>query len=88
MMPRGVPDSLDADTSQRIVRSFLVLRIVRGSLLLLFLAIALVGVESRGWPSGAAVAIVVAMLLQAGMLMAWWRRYRSAGKGSGHGNGP
>ena len=88
MMPRGVPDGLDADTSQRILRSFLVLRIVRGSLLLLFLAIALVGVEGRGWPSGVAVAIAVAMLLQGGAVMVWCRRYGSTGKGSRRGKEP
>jgi hypothetical protein len=39
--PRGIPQGLDAATTQRIARRFLVVRIVRSSLLLLFLAIAL-----------------------------------------------
>ena len=73
---RGVPDGLDADASRRVLRSFLVVRIVRGSLLLLFLAFALVGVEVRGWPSGVAVAIALAMLVQAAALVAWLRRSR------------
>lgn len=88
MTPPGVPDGLDADTSRRILRSFLVVRIVRGSLLLLFLAIALVGVESRGWPSGVAVAIVLAMIVQAGVLVTWCRRFGSTGSGSRHGKRP
>ena len=88
MEPRDVPDGLDADSTQRILRSFLVVRIVRGSLLLLFLAISLVGVEGRGWPSGVAVAIALAMLVQAQMLVAWWRRYRKTGTGALHGKAP
>lgn len=81
MMRGGVPDGLDADTSRRLLRSLLVVRLVRGSLLLLFLALALVGVELRGWPSGAAIALAVAMLVQAAALVRWWRRYRRAGSG-------
>ena len=75
MMPRGIPQGLDADTTERIVRTFLVVRIVRCSLLLLFLAFALVGVEVKDWPSGVTVALVLAMLVQAGWLVSWWRRY-------------
>jgi hypothetical protein len=78
-MRGGVPDGLDADTSRRLLRSLLVVRLVRGSLLLLFLALALVGVEVRGWPAGVAVALAVAMLVQAAALMTWWRRYRRSG---------
>jgi hypothetical protein len=73
--PPGVPDGPDADTTQRITRTFLVVRIVRGSLLLLFLATALVAVEVKGWPPGVAVAIAVTMLLQIGALVANVRRY-------------
>ena len=75
MMPRGTPDGLDAGTTRRIARTFLIVRIVRGSLLLLFLAIALVGVEVKKWPTGVAVAIALVMLLQAGALVASYRRY-------------
>ena len=75
MVPWGMPDGLDADTAERIVRTFLVVRIVRGSLLLLFLAVALVGVEVKDWPTGVAVAIALMMLVQAGALVARYRRY-------------
>lgn len=81
-MTREVPDGLDADTTRRVLRTFLVVRIVRGSLVLLFMVIALVGVELRGWPSGLAIAITVAMVVQAGALVAWCRRYSSAGRAS------
>ena len=85
MMPRGQPDGADANTTQRIMRTFLVVRIVRGSLLLLFLAIAWVGVEVKDWPSGVSVAITLAMLVQTGALAAWSRRYLSAGNSSRRG---
>jgi hypothetical protein len=81
-MPRDVPDRLDAVTGQRVVRTFLLVRIVRGSLILLFLAIALTGVEIRGWPTGVAVAIAIALLLQVVALGVWVRRYVSIGEGS------
>ena len=87
MVPRGIPDGLDADTTRRIVRTFLVVRIVRGSLLLLFLAIALVGVEVKGWPRGVTVAIVLAILVQAGALGAWCRRYVRAARPRGSAGG-
>ena len=74
MFSRHVPDGLDADASRRVLRSFLVVRIVRGTVLLLFLAVALVGVEVRGWPQGVAVAVGLAMLAQAAALVAWLRR--------------
>jgi hypothetical protein len=73
--PRGIPEDLDADTTRRIARTFLVVRVVRGSLLLLFLAIALVAVEVKGWPRGISVAIALTMLLQTGALWASYRRY-------------
>lgn len=69
---------LDADTTQRVERSFLVVRVVRGSLLLLFLAFALVAVELRNWPRDVAVAIAVTMLIQTGTLAASIRRSRPA----------
>jgi len=76
MMRRELPDGLDADTRRRLVRSFLLVRIVRGTVLLLFLAVALVGVEANDWPDGIAVAIVLAMLVQAATLGVWCRRAR------------
>ena len=75
MVPRGIPVGLDADSTRRVVRTFLIVRIVRGSLLLLFLAIALVAVELKSWPRGVTVAIGLAMLVQAGALVGCWRRY-------------
>ncbi len=83
-MSRGIPDGLDADTTRRVLRSFLLVRIVRGALLLIFLAIAVVGVEVRGWPSAVTIALALAMVVQAGGLVAWCRRYASAGNGSHH----
>lgn len=68
----------DPDPMQRLVRSFLVVRMVKGSLLLVFLAVALVGVELRNWPRAVSVAIAVAMLLQVGALVAAWRRARAS----------
>jgi hypothetical protein len=58
----------------RVERSFLVVRIVRGSLLLLFLVLALVAVEIKNWPTGVAAAIGLALVLQAGLLASWLRR--------------
>jgi uncharacterized membrane protein len=84
MVPRGIPDGLDADTTRRIVRSLLVVRIVRGGLLLLFLAIAFVAVEVKDWPGGVSVAIAIAMLVQAGALAGWYRRYVRAGSALRH----
>ena len=84
-MSRGIPDGLDADTNQRVLRTFLLVRIVRGTLLLIFLAIAGVGVEVRGWPSAVTIAMALAAVTQAGALVAWCRRYTSAGKSSPHG---
>jgi hypothetical protein len=72
MVPaRDFPGDLDA--VRGIARSFLVVRIVKGSLLLIFLAVALVGVELRDWPRGVSVAIALAMLMQIGALVAAWR---------------
>jgi hypothetical protein len=65
---RRVPDQLDADATERIAHSFAVVRIVRGSLFLVFLALALLGVVYRSWPDGVAVAIALTMLVQAGAL--------------------
>jgi len=75
MVPPGMSHGLDADTTHRLARTFLVVRIVRGSLLLLFLAIALVAVEVKDWPPAVALGITLTMLLQAGTLVAGYRRY-------------
>lgn len=74
MLPRRGPYGLDPDSARRVERSFLLVRIVRGSLLLLFLALALLAVELKGWPTGVAVAIAVALIWQAGTLAARLRR--------------
>jgi amino acid transporter len=79
MVPRGVPDGLGPDASRQVERTFLLVRVVRGSLLLLFLALALVGVLARGWPAWVALVLGLAMALQAGALVVWSRRYRRAG---------
>jgi hypothetical protein len=80
--PRGLPDGLDADMTQRITRTFLVVRIVRASLLLVFFGIALVAVQVNGWPDVLAVSIAVAMLLEIGAIVTNIRRYaRSANVG-------
>lgn len=79
-MPRGIPKDLDAETTERVVRSFLVVRIIRGSLLLVFLAVALAGVEARGWPPGVAIAVGLAMLAQTAVVAAHGRRYAQIGK--------
>ena len=58
----------------RVERSFLIVRLVRGSLLLLFLTLALLAVEIKHWPTGVAVAIGLALMLQAGLLAVRFRR--------------
>lgn len=70
---------MDADTARKVMRSFLVVRVIRGSLILVLLAIALLAVEVRHWPTGVVVAIVIAMLLQLGWLGGSWRRYARSG---------
>ena len=64
----------DRDAMRAVAQSFLVVRMVKGSLLLVFLAVALVGVELRNWPRAVSLAIALLMLLQVGALVAaWWR---------------
>jgi hypothetical protein len=62
------------DPMREVARSFLVVRLVKGSLLLVFLAVALVAVELKNWPRGVSLVIALAMLLQIGALVAAWRR--------------
>ena len=81
MTPRRLPDGVDDQAAARIVRTFLLVRIVRGCLLLLFLAVALVGVEANDWPRGVSLAIAVAILAQAAALVAWCRRYARLRRG-------
>jgi hypothetical protein len=81
MRPRGIPADLDADAAEGIARTFLVVRIVRGSLLLVFLAVALVAVLGKGWPGGVALAIALTMLLQAGRVGASVSRYVRSARG-------
>jgi hypothetical protein len=87
MVLPGISNRLDAGTTQRIARTFLVVRIVRGSLLLFFLTIALVAVEAKNWPPAVALGIALTMLLQAGALLACYRRYVRAVEDSHHGLG-
>lgn len=79
MMLRGSLHGLDDETTERVVRSFLVVRMIRGSLLLVALVLALVGVEANRWPTVVAVAVVLAALLQAAALVANCRRYGHVG---------
>ncbi|RNM13950.1 hypothetical protein [Nocardioides pocheonensis] len=88
MTHRDVPDGLDAETSRRILRTFLVVRIVRGTVLLLFLVVGMVGVEARGWPTGVAAVIALAMVVQVGAVVVWCARYARSGEHSGPGAGP
>lgn len=88
MTHRDVPDGLDVETSRRILRTFLVVRIVRGSLLLLFLVVAMVGVEARRWPTAVAAGIALAMVVQVGALTIWCTRHARSGDGARNGAGP
>lgn len=74
----GTSPGLDADTARRVARSFLIVRTVRGSLILLFLAVSIVAVELKGWPRGVSVALALTMLLQAGLMVAMHRVYARA----------
>jgi len=80
----SIPAGCDQDASDRIARSFLLLRIVRGTLMLLFWVAALVGVELGHWPTGAAVVVVLAVVAQAAMVSRNCRRLlRSRGTAGG-----
>ena len=73
--PRGIPDDVDGETHRRIARTFLVLRLVRGGLLIVFLAVVMVAIELRGWPREATVLVGLSMVLLVASLIASWRRY-------------
>ena len=66
---------LDPESAAAVERTFLVVRIVRGSLLAAFLALAIVGVAARGWPRGIAVGIGIVLVLQVMRVGASVRRY-------------
>lgn len=69
---------IDADTARRVARSFLIVRTVRGCLILLFLALSILAVELKAWPRGVSVALALTMLLQAGLMLVAWRVYARA----------
>ena len=73
--PPWIPDDVDAETHRRIARTFLVLRLVRGGLLVVFLAVAMVAIEFKGWPRQATVLVGLVMVLLVASLIASWRRY-------------
>ena len=70
-----------AAPTPEVERSFVVVRIVRGSLLLLAAVLACVGVEAKGWPHGVTIALAVVAVLLAGRLVADVRRIRVSGPG-------
>jgi hypothetical protein len=72
---RGIPHDLDAQTTDQIKRTFLVVRIVRGSLLLAFLLIAAGAVMAKHWPVGVAVALLLTATLQAARVTTSLREY-------------
>jgi uncharacterized membrane protein YoaK (UPF0700 family) len=74
-----VAADVDADTSARIEHSFLVVRVVRTSLLLLFLVGAAVAVELKDWPHGVTIVVAAAALLLAVRLGADVRRLSARG---------
>jgi hypothetical protein len=78
LRPRGIPHDVDAETTNRIERTFLAVRIVRGSLLLLFLVVCLGAIVARPWPAGVTVAVALAAALQAARLTMSVRRYLHA----------
>jgi hypothetical protein len=66
---------VDAATANQIQRTFLAIRIVRGSLMLTFLMIALGAVVAKHWPAGVAVAVGLTVVLQSARLTMSVRRY-------------
>ena len=77
--PRGIPADLDPGTTARVERSFLVVRVVRGSLLVLFLVVAATAVQLKGWPYGVTIGLVLAAVLLAARLVADVRRLSAPG---------
>jgi len=75
VLSRGVPEGLDPATTQRVMRSFLLVRIVHGALVLLFLSLAVLGVVERGWPRSVVAVLVIGIMWQVGRLVADCRRY-------------
>jgi len=78
LRPRRIPHDVDAKTTNQIARTFLVVRIVRGSLMLLFLTIALGAVVVKQWPAGVSVAVAFTVALQAARLAGSVRDYLRA----------
>jgi hypothetical protein len=74
--PQGIPTDVDAVTHQRIARTFLVVRLVKGGLLLVFLLAFLVAIELKGWPWEAAALVSARIVLDVGILVTSWRRYK------------
>ena len=64
-MQPSIPGGAEQDAAARIERSFLVLRIVRGAVLLLFWAVALVAVTVGHWPTGAAIVVHITLVILA-----------------------
>ena len=74
--PRGIPADVDAQTHRRIAHTFVVLRMVKGGLLIVFLAVTVVAIELKDWPRTASVVVAVMMLALAGLLVSTWVHYR------------
>ena len=81
--PRGISADLDDGTTARVAGTFLVVRIVRGGLLVVFLAAAAVGVEARGWPHAVTVVVALVAALLVARLVADVRRLRAARRRAG-----
>jgi hypothetical protein len=76
LRPEGGSSPADVETTNRIARSFLAVRIVRGSLLVLFFSLVLGAVVAEQWPTGVTVTVAVAVGLQVARLALNVRRYR------------
>ena len=69
------PSPLDPESAGRVEQTFLVVRIVRGSLLAVFLALALAGVQAKEWPGGIALGVAVVLGIQVAAIGMSVRRY-------------